>query len=84
MNKKRKIDPRKDGHDAEIKAYNILKKLGFEIIYAPAKAKEKRELAGATRIKKENQASLLQSHRLIEVQDELWELGYTLQRGDTV
>ena len=84
MNKKRKIDPRKEGHDAEIKAYNILKKLGFEIIYAPAKAKEERELTGATRIKKENQAELLQSHRLIEVQDELWKLGYTIQRGDAV
>ena len=84
MDKKRKIDPRKEGYDAEIKAYNILKKLGFEIIYAPAKAKEERELAGAARIKKENQASLLQHSRLIEVQDELWELGYTIQRGDAV
>ena len=84
MNKKRKIDPRKEGHDAEIKAYNILKKLGFEIIYAPAKAKEERELAGATRIKKENQTSLLQNHRLIEIQDELRELGYTTEYVDTV
>ena len=84
MDKKRKIDPRKEGYDAEIKAYNILKKLGFEIIYAPAKAKEERELTGTTRIKKENQAELLQSHRLIEVQDELWKLGYTIQRGDAV
>ena len=77
MDKKRKINPTREGHDAEIKAYNILKKLGFEIIYAPAKSKEGKKRTDATREKE----SIDIKHQ-IDQQNELWELGYMVDYVD--
>jgi Holliday junction resolvase len=77
LDKKRKINPTKEGYDAEIKAYNILKKLGFEIIYAPAKSKEAKKRTDATRDKKRIDIN----HTTVSTR-ELWQLGYMVDYVD--